>query len=107
MNWVKGIPEEAGIYWYNSGFGHSEKPSVLQVTKYYKYVFGDYGSMPLSSVYSESRVDKVFHSLIPRTENWEELKCISGRTKAWVLTAAGYLGFGLLRPDLAVGVCAD
>jgi hypothetical protein len=97
--WYPGIPDEPGVYWYDSGFGHSDQPMLLQVTESTKYIFGDFGEMPLSSVYTESMADRVSYSPVVEADDWTDLTCIKkDRSRAWILTPEGYLGFGLLRP---------
>lgn len=100
MNLEKGAPNSPGIYWFNAG--HREGGHLIaQVNASTTYVFGDYGSMPLSSVYHEKLAKKAKHMAIalPKDNAWEPLnpKNVGSCKRAWVKSSDGYLGFALLR----------
>lgn len=96
--WIPGLPKEDGVYWYDSGFDHVKEPAVLQVRGGSTYMFGDFGSMPISSVYVPSMEKQVSYALVPENYEWQDYKCITSRSRAWVKTPDGLIGFGLLSP---------
>lgn len=95
--WIPGLPKEEGVYWYDSGHGNSKLPAVLQVRGDVMTIFGDFASMPLSSIYVPSMADRVSYTFIEEPEEWKDYTCIQkSRSRAWVKTPGGMIGFGLL-----------
>jgi hypothetical protein len=111
--WTPGAPTEAGIYWFDTGLNFdwqkkkNKHPMVLQVRSQERYIFGDFGSMPINMIYDEKLWEKrgvvAKHSKIAPPElddeDWKDYKCITEKySRAWVKTPEGYLAFGLLDP---------
>jgi len=108
--WTPGVPTLRGIYWFDHGrrFDWEKKkhrhPSIIQVGRDVEtiddiFLFGDYGSGPLSMYYSPKICPDACWTHIEQPSEWTDHTCIKGeRGRAWVKHPQGYVGFGLLRP---------
>lgn len=105
--WTPGTPTLPGVYWFDTGhrfdweIKKNRHPMVIQVGKGggEPYMFGDYGSGPLSMYYSEKICPNAVWAHIEQPEEWGDHTVVKGeRGRAWVKHPNGYLGFGLLRP---------
>lgn len=115
VNWVDGPPTEDGIYWWDSGFKHSFFASsaakrflIAQVMFGGKdvFVFGDHGSMPLSSVYHPGLSKRARHAVIAPSNEWKSFANAGDITRTWIKSPRGwrgakdsYTGFALLSRD--------
>lgn len=106
ITWTPGVPAVPGIYWFDIGlrFGWEKKkdrhPMVLQVGKggSEPYMFGDFGSGPLSMYYSLKLCPEAAWADIEPPDEWKDWTCIKGqKNRAWIQTPEGHIGFGLLR----------
>lgn len=114
--WIKGPPDEPGIHWFKRSLPRklSMKPilSVCQ-SRLYKgelgtYLFGDYGSGPISSYYQDSMFDQVEHALIdPPSPKWKTVRHVLGSTRMWVCDPEGYIGFGLFGRSWGDAICGS
>ncbi len=113
-NWIKGLPDKYGIYWFRSDFYNEffcDKTSIapiIQVRASNIYYFDSYGSGPLNCYYNE-KFQTCHHAEIELPKTWIELTCPAdyGDTKrAWFKSPGGYIAFGLMERD-AHGVYGD
>lgn len=106
--WIKGLPTEPGVYWFDNGLRGPvaiDTPTVIKVLANGTiFFYGDYGSGPISSIYSSELCKKACHAEIEPAKTWQDYKCIKKKhSRAWVKDANGHLGFGLLEPGYISG----
>src|SRR5271166_1075129 len=86
--WHKGIPNKNGVYWFDHGIcpkfsvKSDREPLILQMLRGEGYIFGDSGSMPLSSVYSKVYSPDARYAEIEMSDTWatpEE----AAKSKSW------------------------